>query len=42
MSPGNGLEKAENPREKAKIGLDLTPPALIANEKRATVAQVRH
>jgi hypothetical protein len=42
LSPGSGLEKAENPREKAKIALDLIPPALIANEKRTTVAQVSH
>jgi hypothetical protein len=42
LSGENGLEKAENPRDKAKIGLDLTPLALIANAMHATVAQVRH
>jgi hypothetical protein len=33
---------AENPRERAKIGLDLTPSALIAHAMHATDAQVRH
>jgi hypothetical protein len=42
LSGENGQEKAANPREEAKIGLDLAPPALIASAMHATVAQVRH
>ena len=42
MSGENGLGKADTLREREKIGLDLTPPVLIANAMRATDAQVRH